>query len=136
MLKIIFCETRGNVENKNPINTKKMPYALLTYSNGNGILITLRKNKVRKKAGEEMTLEELQNSSFVVGMKETERALEKGEALHVFIAADCDERISAPLKEACSAKDVPVTDTFTKKEIGKACGIKVKAATAAIVGRP
>ena len=82
-----------------------------------------------------MNLDELKASSFVVGMKETERALEKGEAVHVFIASDCDERISAPLKEACSEKSVPVTSDFTKKEIGKACGIKVKAATAAVVSR-
>lgn len=115
------------------MNTGKIKSNLLTSHHGNGIVITLRVISCAKKAGEEMNLDELQHSSFVVGMKETERALEKGIALHVFIASDCDERISAPLKEACSAKSVPVTSDFTKKEIGKACGIKVKAATAAVV---
>lgn len=80
-----------------------------------------------------MTLDELKGSSFVVGLKETERVLEKGEAVHVFIAADCDERISAPLREACASRGVPVTAEFPKKDIGKACGIKVKAAAAAVV---
>lgn len=50
-----------------------------------------------------MTLEELKDSDFVVGMKETERAIEKREASAVFIASDCDERISAPLLSACQA---------------------------------
>lgn len=66
-------------------------------------------------------------------MKETERALEKDEAAAVFIASDCDERISGPLNEACRDKGVPVTADFTKKDLGKACGIKVKAAAAAVL---
>ena len=53
-----------------------------------------------------MTLEELKDSDFVVGMKETERAIEKREASAVFIASDCDERISAPLLSACQASDL------------------------------
>ena len=80
-----------------------------------------------------MTLDELKSSRFVVGMKETERALEKQEAACVFIAADCDEKISALLKAACDAAHVPVTADFTKKELGRACGIKVKAAAAAVL---
>ncbi len=80
-----------------------------------------------------MTLEDLKSAAFVVGMKETERAIEKGEACAVFIASDCDERISAPLADACQASDIPVIQDFTKKELGHACGIKVKAAAAAIL---
>ena len=44
-----------------------------------------------------MTLDELKASAFVVGLKETERAIDRGEAGHVFIASDCDDRISLPL---------------------------------------
>ena len=73
-----------------------------------------------------MTLEELKSAAFVVGMKETERAVEKQEAACVFIASDCDERISRPLMEACQSSGIPVEQGFTKKEIGRACGIKVK----------
>lgn len=80
-----------------------------------------------------MTLEELKDSDFVVGMKETERAIEKREASAVFIASDCDERISAPVLSACQASDIPAIQEFTKKEIGRACGIKVKAAAAAVL---
>lgn len=80
-----------------------------------------------------MTLDELKQASFVVGMKETERALEKGEAARVFIASDCDEKFSGPLLEACATRGVPVATGFTKKELGRACGIKVKAAAAAVL---
>ena len=78
-----------------------------------------------------MTLEELKSAAFVVGMKETERAVEKQEAACVFIASDCDERISRPLMEACQSSGIPVEQGFTKKEIGR--GIKVKAASAAVL---
>lgn len=80
-----------------------------------------------------MTLEDLKTAAFVVGMKETERAIEKAEASAVFIASDCDERISAPLAESCRLSDIPVIQDFTKKELGRACGIKVKAAAAAVL---
>lgn len=80
-----------------------------------------------------MTLEELKHSRFVVGMKETERALEKGEAECVFIASDCDEKFSKPLYEACARRGVAVVGEFTKKDLGRACGIKVKAAAAAVL---
>lgn len=80
-----------------------------------------------------MTLEDLKSVAHVVGMKETERAIEKQEAACVFIASDCDERIARPLLEACQSSGIPVEQEFTKKEIGRACGIKVKAASAAIL---
>ena len=80
-----------------------------------------------------MTLEDLKSTAHVVGMKETERAIEKQEAACVFIASDCDERIARPLLEACQSSGIPVEQGFTKKEIGRACGIKVKAASAALI---
>lgn len=80
-----------------------------------------------------MTLEDLKSTAHVIGMKETERAIEKQEAACVFIASDCDERIARPLLEACQSSGIPVEQGFTKKEIGRACGIKVKAASAAIL---
>ena len=80
-----------------------------------------------------MTREDLKSTAHVVGMKETERAIEKQEAACVFIASDCDERIARPLLEACQSSGIPVEQGFTKKEIGRACGIKVKAASAAIL---
>jgi large subunit ribosomal protein L7A len=90
---------------------------------------------VKEKQGQvmQLTLEELKNSKAVVGMKETARAIEKKEAVVVFIASDCDDRIAGPLKESAREAGIPVENSFTRKEIGRACGIKVKAAACAVV---
>ncbi len=80
-----------------------------------------------------MTLEELKTSPFAVGMKETERAIERNEARAVFLASDCDDRIADPLKALCAEHNIPMVTDFTKKESGRACGIKVKAAACAIL---
>lgn len=85
------------------------------------------------KRGEFMTLDELKNSDFVVGLKETQRAVEKKTAIHVFIGSDCDERISSRLEKTCADAGVSITRDFSKKEIGQACKIKVKAASAAVL---
>lgn len=80
-----------------------------------------------------MTLEELKNSHVVVGMKETLRACEKDKASVIFIASDCDDRIAVPIGEAAREHGIPVENSFTRKELGRACGIKVKAATCAVI---
>ncbi len=78
--------------------------------------------------------ERLKNArSKVAGMKQTMKALEKGEALTVFIARDAEEKIVRPVEALCEAKGVEVHYVDTMQELGKLCGIKVKAATAAIL---
>ena len=42
-------------------------------------------------------------TKHVVGVKQTAKAVEKGTAKLVFIAADADIRISRPLLESCEA---------------------------------
>ncbi len=69
----------------------------------------------------------------VAGMKQTLKALEKGEALAVFIARDAEEKIIRPVAELCEAKGVELHYVDTMQELGKLCGIKVNAATAAIL---
>lgn len=81
-----------------------------------------------------MTLEELKSAAFVVGMKETERAVEKQEAACVFIASDCDERISRSIDGGLPvSQEFLVTGNSRRKKSGRACGIKVKAASAAVL---
>jgi len=69
----------------------------------------------------------------VVGLKQTIKALEKGEALVVFMARDAEEKISRPVVALCEARGVELHYVDTMQELGKLCGIKVKAATAAIL---
>ena len=63
-----------------------------------------------------MTLDELKESDFVVGLKETERAVEKQTAVHVFIASDCDERISTPLEKVCADAGLPQSIRLQQKK--------------------
>ena len=50
-----------------------------------------------------------------------------------FIAADADIRISRPLLESCEAAGVKVITADSMHELGKACGIHVGAAAAAVL---
>lgn len=69
----------------------------------------------------------------VVGIKQTGRALEKGEVSSVYIAKDADDRLLRPIIEMCKAKQIEMHDVASMEELGKACGIKVGAAVAAIL---
>jgi large subunit ribosomal protein L7A len=81
-----------------------------------------------------MSLETLKNARRIVtGTKQTKKAVDNGKATHVFIAQDADERVTQPVSDACAAKAIPVTLVDTMDELGKACGIKVQAAMAAVL---
>ena len=67
-----------------------------------------------------------------VGAKQTLKALEKGEALHVFIATDAEEKVTRPVLAICENNGIKPHYVETMHQLGKLCGIKVKAAVAAI----
>ncbi len=79
-------------------------------------------------------MEELINSARhkVVGTKQTIKALENGEVEKVFIARDAEERIIRPVVSLCEENNIEPLYVETMSQLGKLCGIKVKAATAAI----
>lgn len=81
-----------------------------------------------------MTVELLkQATKRVVGNKQTAKAIQKGTAKTVYIADDVDVRVVQPLLDACAEARVNVEKVATMQELGKACGIHVGAATAAIL---
>lgn len=81
-----------------------------------------------------MTLDNLmQAEKRTVGVKQTEKAVTKGNALEVYIAKDADERVTEKLAELCEEKAVKLVEVETMHELGRACGIHVKAAAAAIL---
>ena len=81
-----------------------------------------------------MTLEALkQAAQRTVGVKQTEKAVKRQAAELVFIGSDADERVTGNLKELCQMNEVPCVVTESMMEIGRACGINVKAAAAAIL---
>ncbi len=69
----------------------------------------------------------------VVGLKQTGRALEKGEVRSVYVAKDADSRLLKPIIDMCSTKQIQTIEVLCMTELGKACGIKVGAAVAAIL---
>ena len=77
--------------------------------------------------------ESLKNGKVIVGIKQTSRALEKDEVANLFFAKDADERLLKPIFEMCRSKQVEIEEVPSMAELGKACGIKVGAAVAAVL---
>lgn len=68
-----------------------------------------------------------------VGLKQTQRALEKGRVRRVFMAKDAEIHVRRPVLEWCGSHDVECIEVPTMRELGKACGIEVGTAVAAIL---
>ncbi len=82
-----------------------------------------------------MPLERLKQArKITIGTKQTMKAVEKGEALIVYIAKDADDRVVLPLLKACEERVIEVMPVDTMLELGKASGIQVGAASVAITG--
>ncbi len=69
----------------------------------------------------------------VVGTKQTIKALEDKEVFQVYIAGDADEKVIRPVVSLCENKNITPQHVDTMDQLGKMFGIKVKAATAAIL---
>ncbi|MGI6712033.1 MAG: L7Ae/L30e/S12e/Gadd45 family ribosomal protein [Bacillota bacterium] len=80
-----------------------------------------------------MNLDALKDSKKVVGTKQTLKAVQKNIAVKVFVAEDAETRVLMPLFELCSEKNIEVIKVESMAELGKACGIDVGTASAAIV---
>ena len=78
-------------------------------------------------------LVELHTKDKIVGIKQLRKALADGRARKVFVAEDADPKITSPILEQCRDAGVPVEQIPTMAELGKACGIEVGAAVAALL---
>lgn len=78
-------------------------------------------------------LTELSTKQKVTGAKQVKRALEAGKALRVYLAQDADPRITEPIAALCGEKGVETFTDCAMTALGKACGISVGAAVAALV---
>lgn len=68
-----------------------------------------------------------------VGVKQTQRALEKGSVIRVYIAKDAEVHVLRPIVDSCRAQGIEVLEVPTMTELGKACGIEVGAAVVALL---
>ena len=77
-------------------------------------------------------LEKLKNADKVVGTRRLVRAIQAGEIAEAYIARDADLFIVRQVRQACNAAGVRMVEVDTMKQLGEACGIEVKAASAGI----
>ena len=83
-----------------------------------------------------MIREELSDAARrVVGAKQVIRALEEGRALEAYVAKDADLTLTQRIVDRCYAKDIPCREIDTMEALGRACGIEVRAAAAAVLRR-
>ena len=69
---------------------------------------------------------------LLVGFKQTLKVIEKNDALKVFIARDCEDRMFDTLENAVGGKGLEVFYLDTMRELGKLCEID-KGASCAVV---
>ena len=69
----------------------------------------------------------------VVGAKQLKKALQKGTARYVYLAENADPAITEALSALCRQYDTRFCWVETMAELGRACGIEVGAAAAAVL---
>lgn len=76
---------------------------------------------------------DLAGHRLAVGKKQLKKAVLAGSAQAVFLAENADPGLTQPLAELCREADIHITWVPTMAELGKACGIEVGAAAAAVL---
>jgi len=78
-------------------------------------------------------LSELENEAKVVGVKQARRALANGQVKRLYLAKDADPQITGPLERQGHEQGVEVVWAESMKALGRACGIAVGSAVAAVI---
>lgn len=73
-----------------------------------------------------------QAQKYKVGLKQTLKLVERGEAKEVIVAKDADTELIRRIQAACEAKQVPISYVDSKRKLGQVCGIDVSAASVVI----
>ncbi|KKK37045.1 hypothetical protein WQ57_15895 [Mesobacillus campisalis] len=74
-----------------------------------------------------------QAKHFVIGTKQTVKALKAEKVKELIIALDADPTIAALLKKTAVETGVNIAFVDSKAKLGRACGIQVGAAAVAIL---
>lgn len=67
-----------------------------------------------------------------IGTKQTIKAIKKNQVRVVYVADNADSHVIDPIIRACEEKNILYIRVDSMKNLGKACGINVECATAAI----
>ncbi len=68
-----------------------------------------------------------------VGASQTVKAVRRGRATLVLVAQDADRKVIDPVIRAAQEREVPLAEVDSMRELGRACGIAVGAAAAAVL---
>ncbi|NMA00975.1 MAG: 50S ribosomal protein L7ae-like protein [Clostridia bacterium] len=80
-----------------------------------------------------MEMDALKNIPKVIGAKQTAKALQKEQVKVLYIAKDAETKVIDPLEQEAKSRGVQIVRVPTMKELGRAFGIEVGAAAAAIL---
>ena len=69
----------------------------------------------------------------VVGTKQLLRALDEGRIARAFVARDADLLLTKRVVDRCFERNIPCTQVESMEQLGRACGIDVKAAAAGLL---
>ena len=79
-----------------------------------------------------LELEKLKNAEKVVGTRRLLRAIAAGEVSEAYLAMDADLFIARQVRAACEEAGVRLVEVASMKQLGQACGVEVKTASAGI----
>ncbi|TZE82714.1 ribosomal L7Ae/L30e/S12e/Gadd45 family protein [Calorimonas adulescens] len=68
-----------------------------------------------------------------VGTKQTQKAIEAGSAVVVYVAKDAETKVTSKVIELCMQKGIECVFVDTMRQLGEFCGIEIGAASAAIL---
>ena len=98
-----------------------------------GIMISCMDTTKDKMTLECGSLGNFPRDQVIVGAKQLRKALRAGRVRQVYLAENADPAVTEPLALACEENRIPVAWIRSMSELGRACGIDVGAATAAVV---
>lgn len=78
-------------------------------------------------------ISKLKTHNKIVGAKQVKRALNSSAAEVVFIANDAEKKVTNEIEELCNLKRIQIIYVDTMLNLGKACGIDINAAVAALL---
>lgn len=70
------------------------------------------------------------SENFVVGLKQTSKAILSNKCKQCYIANDADDRIKLQVIELCEQNNVPITYIESMQELGRRFKVNVGSATA------
>ena len=76
---------------------------------------------------------DLQGRKVIVGAKQLRKALRSGQVNQVILAENADPALTEPIEALCLDNHIKLAWVSSMADLGKACGIDVGAAAAAVV---